>query len=124
MKTKSAKAKGRRLQQMVASAIRSAYMLSEDDVRSAIMGETGADIKLSLAAKREFPFAIECKNQEKLSIWKAIEQALKHADVEKCRPLVVFGRNTSQTWVAMPLCVMLGNKYWGYKNDERNRADA
>ena len=123
MKTKSAKAKGRRLQQMVASAIRSAYMLSEDDVRSAVMGETGPDIQLSSAAKREFPFAIECKNQEKLSIWKAIEQALKHAAItEKCRPLVVFSRNASQIWVAMPLWVMLGKK-WGYKN-ERNHDDA
>jgi hypothetical protein len=117
MNTKSAKAKGRRLQQEVADAIRSAYMLSEDNVRPAIMGESGADIKLSFAAKCKFPFAVECKNQEKLSIWDAIEQAKKHAEVEECWPLVAFRRNRSQTWVAMPLWAVL-NATWGNENDE------
>ncbi len=55
MKTSSAKAKGRRLQQTVRDKILSLFPTLEldVDVRSAIMGETGEDIKLS---KKAFGF--------------------------------------------------------------------
>ena len=39
------------------------------------MGDSGEDILLSPAARKLFPFSVECKNQEKLNIWSSLEQA-------------------------------------------------
>ena len=36
------------------------------------MDESGIDIQLSPAARKHFPWGIECKNQEALSIWKCL----------------------------------------------------
>ena len=60
MKTRSAKSKGRRLQNQVKELLLEAFTeLEPDDIRTAIMGETGDDIKLSPAARREIPFSFE-----------------------------------------------------------------
>jgi len=67
------------------------------------MGESGCDVKLSSAAKAKFPFAVECKNQENLNIWAALRQAEDHATKSNTVPLVVFTRNRSQVYVALPL---------------------
>ncbi len=91
MKTSSRKAKGRLLQQYVLKALVKAFGFSEDDIRSAIMGETGADVKLSKKAKRRFPYEIECKNQQVFSnVYKAYDQAKTHGSSE---PLVVIKMN-------------------------------
>ena len=62
MTVKSAKAKGRRLQQLVWDLILDTFPQLEldTDVRSAIMGETGEDIKLSSKARQVFPYSVEC----------------------------------------------------------------
>ena len=58
MKTRSAKNKGKRLQNDVRDLILETFTeLEPDDVRSAIMGETGEDIKLSPAARRQIPYS-------------------------------------------------------------------
>ena len=77
MKSRSAKAKGRRLQQKVRDLLLERFSpeLEPDDIRSAIMGESGEDLKLSPAARKLIPYSFECKNQEKLSIWDALKQA-------------------------------------------------
>ena len=47
--TRSRKAKGRRLQNWVRDSLRGLFLaLTDDDVKVAIMGERGADVKLSL----------------------------------------------------------------------------
>jgi hypothetical protein len=96
MRTQSAKAKGRRLQQEVASRIRAAFSLPEADVRSTSMGAQGEDVTLSYAARGVFPFAIECKNTESINIWKAFLQSEEHAAMTGLKPLVVFSRNRSE----------------------------
>ena len=69
MKTRSAKSKGRRLQNQIKELLLESFKeLEPDDVRSAIMGETGEDIKLSPAARRQIPYSFECKNQENLKL--------------------------------------------------------
>ena len=56
MKTRSAKAKGRRLQNKIRDLLLEEFKeLEPDDIRTAIMGETGEDIKLSPAARRKIP---------------------------------------------------------------------
>ena len=94
MSAKSAKAKGRRLQNLTRDQLRDAFpSLEEDDIKSQTMGMTGEDIVLSPAAKKLIPFSFECKNQERLNIWKSLEQAKENA--EDRMPIVVFKRNGS-----------------------------
>jgi len=102
MKPSSAKAKGRRLQDHTRDRILHYFLgrLEADDVRGAIMGESGTDIKLSPLARRLFPYDVECKNQERLNIWAALEQATQNATGTPC---VVFTRNRAKVWACLPL---------------------
>ena len=99
----SRKAKARTLQNKVAADIRSLYpVLDGDDIRPAIMGESGIDIKLSNHARQFFPWGVECKCQECINVWTSFEQAENNAKIEKTvRPLLVFKRNRSETYVMM-----------------------
>lgn len=107
MKPQSAKAKGRRLQQTVRDRILETFpSLEPDDVRSASMGASGEDLLLSPAARRLFPFSVECKNQERLNIWTALTQAESNSRDGKT-PLLVFTRNRAATYVALPFDVFL-----------------
>lgn len=77
MKTKSAKAKGRRLQNWMKEKLIQTFNLKDEDVRTAVMGEAGADVVLAPSVRSLFPYNIECKNVERLNIWKAWEQACR-----------------------------------------------
>ena len=101
MKPRSAKNKGKRLQNTVRDLILEKFnsKLEPDDVRSITMGDAGEDILLSPAARRLFPFSVECKAQESLSIWSALEQAESNAG--KHIPLLVFKRNRSKTYAVL-----------------------
>jgi|TARA_B110000908_G_C10268015_1_gene466769 hypothetical protein len=102
MKTSSAKAKGRRLQQKVATLLVESFEeLQPDDIRSTGMGQSGEDIQLSPLARTKIPYSFECKNQERLNIWAAIEQA--EANASEYAPAIVFTRNRTKTYVAIPL---------------------
>ena len=66
MKSRSAKNKGKRLQNKVRDLILEKFnTLEDDDVRSTTMGDSGEDVLLSPAARKLFPFSIECKNKKK-----------------------------------------------------------
>ena len=100
MKPRSAKNKGKRLQNQVRDLILEKFnSLESDDVRSITMGESGEDILLSPAARKLFPFSVECKNQEKLNIWKSLEQSETNSG--KHTPIVIFKRNRTKTYVAL-----------------------
>ena len=100
MKPRSAKNKGKRLQNKVRDLILEKFnSLESDDVRSITMGESGEDILLSPAARKLFPFSVECKNQEKLNIWKSLEQSETNSG--KHTPIVIFKRNRTKTYVAL-----------------------
>ena len=102
MKSRSAKNKGKRLQNNVRDLILEKFQqLEEDDVRSITMGDSGEDILLSPAARKLFPFSVECKNQEKLNIWSSLEQAEQNAGEHI--PLLVFKRNRSKTYISMDI---------------------
>lgn len=89
--TKSGKAKGRRLQNWVRDKLMAWLELTNDDIKCALMGEGGADIKLiSDEAREVFPFDIECKNAEAINVWKAYEQAASHGNLE---PLLFIKKN-------------------------------
>lgn len=102
MKTRSAKSKGRRLQNKIKEILLEAFTeLEPDDIKSAIMGDSGEDIQLSPAARKLIPYSIECKNQEKLNIWGALEQAEKNSGDSK--PVLIFKRNRSKTYVVLEI---------------------
>jgi len=100
MKPRSAKNKGKRLQNKVRDIILEKFdKLEPDDVRSITMGDSGEDILLSPAARRLFPFSVECKNQESLNIWSSLEQA--EGNSGKHTPLVIFKRNRSKIYAVL-----------------------
>ena len=100
MKPRSAKNKGKRLQNKVRDLILEKFnQLEPDDVRSITMGDSGEDILLSPAARRLFPFSVECKNQEKLNIWSSLEQAETNSG--KHVPLLIFKRNRTKTYAVL-----------------------
>lgn len=97
----SAKAKGRRLQQHVRDTILEAYpSLESDDVRSTSMGAGGEDVQLSPAARKLFPYSIECKNLAKIAVFNYYEQAIGHGNYE---PLVVIKQNRSRPLAVVDL---------------------
>ena len=100
MKSRSAKNKGKRLQNNVRDLLLETFnQLEPDDIKSAIMGESGEDIKLSPAARKQIPFSFECKNQEALNIWSSLEQAeINAGDYD---PVLIFKRNRSKTYAVI-----------------------
>lgn len=64
------------------------------------MGVSGEDLLLSPGARSHFPFAPECKNQEKVGFWPTVRQAVANAG--KHIPLIVFAKNHTQSWIAIP----------------------
>ena len=100
--TKSRKAKARALQNAIAEDLRAAFpMLGSSDIHPAIMGCSGMDICLSSRARDLFPYAVECKNQEALSIWQALQQAETNAEKERLAPLLVIKRNRTVPYVVL-----------------------
>jgi len=89
MKTQSAKAKGRRLQQWVRDMIYKTFpVLKEGDVRSTSMGAGGEDIQLSPKARKSFPYSVECKSKAKYAVYKDYDQAVSNCG--KYQPLLVI----------------------------------
>jgi len=107
MKTQSAKAKGRRLQQLLCEKLLALFpTLTPEDVRSTPMGQAGDDVQLSAAGKVAIPYAFECKNQEKVSVWAAIEQAERRKK-DGALPVIVIKKNNSLPHAVLPLDAFL-----------------
>ena len=100
MKARSAKNKGRKLQNLVRDHLRSVYteILETNDIESQVMGMSGEDIVLSPAAKKVIRYSFECKNKERLDLWKSLEQA--ESNSEDRTPVLVFKRNRTKVYVA------------------------
>ena len=101
MNVRSAKNKGRKLQNLVRDRLRSVYteILETNDIESQVMGMSGEDIVLSPAAKKVIPYSFECKNQERLNLWSSLEQA--ESNCEDRQPVLIFKRNRSKIYVAI-----------------------
>ena len=94
MKTSSAKAKGRRLQQWFRDLLIEKLDVHPEDIESRSMGAGGEDLIMARAARSKFPYSIECKNQESVNVWKSYEQAKENSgDYE---PIVVLKRNNTK----------------------------
>ena len=104
MKTQSAKAKGRRLQQWFRDLLIEELNIHPEDIESRSMGAAGEDIMMARSARNIFPMSIECKNQQSVNIWKAYEQAEENSGDHE--PIVFLKRNNTK-----PL-VLVGAEYF------------
>ena len=97
MKTSSAKAKGRKLQQWFRDLLIEKLNVHPEDIESRSMGAGGDDLIMARAARKKFTYSIECKNQEAVNVWKSYEQAKENSgDYE---PIVVLKRNNTKPLV-------------------------
>ena len=101
MKARSAKNKGKRLQNILRDKLIKLYPKLSNDISSQIMGMTGEDIVLTPHAKKVLPYSFECKNVEKLNIWKSFKQCESNAG--KSTPVLVIKRNREKPKVVMDL---------------------
>ena len=97
MKTQSAKAKGRRLQQWFRDLLIEKLDIHPEDIESRSMGAGGEDLIMPRAARQRFPYSIECKNQESINVWKSYEQAQENS--KDYEPVVVLKRNNTKPLV-------------------------
>ena len=86
----SRKAKGRRLQQAVRQDLVDCLGIDPGDILSTAMGQSGCDIYLSPAARALFPYGVECKAQETISLPAWWEQCTANAEAEGLAPLLVL----------------------------------
>lgn len=83
MKPQSAKAKGRKFQQLCRDKIIEVlkpYGVEPGDVKSTSMGAGGIDVQLSPFAKQFLPIAVECKSHKSMAIYKLYEQAEAYSE--------------------------------------------
>ena len=97
MKTQSAKAKGRRLQQWFRDLLIEKLDVHPEDIESRSMGAGGEDLIMARAARKKFPYSIECKIQENVNVWKAYDQAKENSN--DYEPIVVLKRNNTKPLV-------------------------
>ena len=94
MKTPSAKAKGRRLQQWFRDLLIEKLNIHPEDIESRSMGAGGEDLIMARAAREKFPYSVECKNQEKINLWESYNQAQQNS--KNHEPVVILKRNNSK----------------------------
>ena len=97
MKTQSAKAKGRKLQQWMRNLLIEKLEVHPEDIESRSMGAGGEDLIMARAAREKFPMSVECKNQEKVNVWESYKQAEDNS--KDYEPVVVIKRNNSKPLV-------------------------
>ncbi len=90
----------------MAADMAQALGLDPADVLSRSSGAGGTDLHLSPRARARFPFAVECKNQERVNIWEAFEQAAAHASAP-LDPLLVIARNRTAPLAVLRWPVLL-----------------
>ena len=104
IKHRSAKNKGYKLQKDVAKLLLEKFdTLEQRDIVSAPSSVSGEDLILSERARKLLPVNFECKCQEALSVWAALEQVEKESKKLKTNPILVFKRNRTPTYTTIRL---------------------
>ena len=94
MKTKSAKSKGRKLQDFVRDLI---HEYTGIRLKTRIIGECGDDV---YPIDKDWPIYVECKNCEKLSIWSVLKSVRNKT---KKVPVLIIKRNHEEPVAVIPL---------------------
>jgi hypothetical protein len=101
LKPSSSKAKGRGLQQWVVGKLHDAFpALEEGDIKSTSMGAPGEDVQLSPAARRAFPYSVECKSYASIAVYGWLTQAITNCP-KGATPMLVIKQNHSKPLVVI-----------------------
>lgn len=101
MKPASSKAKGRNLQQWCVSKLHDYFpSLEEGDIKSTAMGQNGEDVQLSPAARRAFPYSIECKSYASIAVYGWFTQAVTNCP-KGSTPMLVIKQNHAKPLVVI-----------------------
>jgi hypothetical protein len=100
MKTSSAKAKGRNLQNFIRDRVRLIFGLPDEDVVSTPMGCSGIDVQLSEKARVVCPYAFEAKSYARIAVYQWWKQAEDNATGE-LKPILVIKQNRGKPLVVM-----------------------
>ena len=110
MRPQSAKAKGRRLQQQFRELLIETLGIHPEDIENRSMGAGGEDLIMARAAREKFPFSIECKNQEKLNVYDAYDQACANSGDHE--PILFMKKNRKKAlavvdaeWFIKNVCI-------------------
>lgn len=92
MKQISRRRKGKKLQKILQDKLLHTFdFLKPSEIRMAMTGENGADVKLGKVARRVIPYQFECKNQQKFkTLYAFFKQAKRHGKLE---PVLVCKMN-------------------------------
>lgn len=121
IKISSRKAKARKLQDFVRDVFRDIFKseLEDDDIKSAIMGESGVDLKFSPQAKKIIPFDFEIKHQEKFNINESIKQANINSPDKNRIPTIVFSKNRDDVYIALKFVDLMKLLYPNWDADKK-----
>jgi len=100
--SRAGKAKGRLGQQEIRDRLLEEFPEFEpDDIKSTTMGDSGADIQLSPAARKKLNLAIEVKRRKDMgkTFYDFMDQAKHH--VKQGEDPVVFFRSDRKPWLVM-----------------------
>lgn len=115
---KAAKAKGRRLQQLVRDKIielLAPYGIQADDVKSTAMGQGGEDVQLSPLARQFLPISVECKSHKGFAVYKPYEQAQAASGINE--PLLVIKGDHKKPLAVIDLEYYFKLEQWRIKGE-------
>lgn len=116
----SRKQKGRVFQQWVRDKIIEVFNLEIDDVKSTASGQSGEDVQLSPAARKVFPYSVECKAQESVSLWNFWKQAKSNS--KSYHPILFIKRSRHEPLVVIDadhFFNLIKENHSGRKQEER-----
>ena len=71
------------------------------------MGAGGEDLIMARDARQKFPFSIECKNQEKLNVYDAYDQACANSGDHE--PILFMNKNRKKPLVVVEAEFLIKN---------------
>lgn len=103
--TRSRIEKGRRFQRKIVEIFKSAFGLTDEEIRAPIGAENGPDVIMTKAARAKVGIVWEAKDHKNLNMWTAIKQAQGNCPAD-CEEAIVFKRGdlgSYKTYIAVPL---------------------
>ena len=118
IRTQSAKAKGRKLQQWVRDTLIGYYPHLLGHITSTSMGAGGEDVGMSPTARAEIPLSFECKSRKSFSIYKVLDQAKANCPANS-QPVLIIKQDRSK-----PLAILDAEYFFEvFCNDPTERND-
>ena len=100
MKPRSAKNKGKLLQNHVKKLLVEAFPELDGHIKSTTMGESGEDIQLSPTARNTIPYQFECKSRASIAVYRDFSQAQNHGRETPC---LIIKQNASKPLAVIDL---------------------